>query len=215
MRASACNNRGFSLLEIIVAVLILSFISATIWVSLSSSLDVQEKTRSDDERIHEITVALDRIARDLSMAYLSRNQSSDKRTQTVFVGRKDHVDFTTFSHLKIVYDARESDQAEVGYFTQNRDGQTVLYRREDTVIDDRPDEGGTRLILADDIEALTLRYFDARTNNWYDDWDSQSIAQFYRMPSQIEVNISYRNNRDNIEVMTVRVNPMMQNAISL
>src|SRR6185436_10021955 len=98
MAGCIVERSGFSLLEVLVAVLILSFITSTIWISFSRIVDLQNETRTIDRRNHELRNALDRIVQDVSMAFLSRNQSPEKKTKTVFMGRnlgnQDRLDFT-------------------------------------------------------------------------------------------------------------------------
>src|SRR5262245_56575085 len=116
MQVSAFNKplSGFSLLEVLVAVLILSFITSVIWISFSRSVDIQNDTRQIDERTHEARAALERITRDISMAFLSTHRSADKRTRTVFHGRNsgnaDRLDFVSFSHLRMMASSREADE---------------------------------------------------------------------------------------------------------
>jgi general secretion pathway protein J len=103
------------------------------------------------------------------------------------------VDFAAFSHRRIERDARESDQAELGYFVV-RDpvvhGKYDLVRREQTPIDLEPQKGGIVQILAEDIETFELRYLDATTAQWTDNWDStRTTGQPARIPLAVHIRL--------------------------
>ena len=73
------------------------------------------------EREHEVRLALERMAREISMAFLSAHRDCDTpKTKTIFKTSNSSIgtrlDFTSFSHLKLHADANESDQNELSYF---------------------------------------------------------------------------------------------------
>lgn len=213
------NNQGFSLVEILVAVMILAIITSTIWLSFSASLDTQFETRQMDERIHEVRSALDRIAMEISMAYLSTQQSRDKRTQTLFLGKNlgdsDRIDFNSFSHLRMLKNAKESDQCELSYYTESDGENFILYRREDPLIDDDSESGGNRFILLENVTAFNLRYYDPTRKSWVDDWDTERRAYRHRLPGQVEIKITYKNTRDEEETLQTRTLIYLMEALQL
>ena len=202
------SNKGFSLVEILVAVMILAIICTTIWVTFSGSLDAQFETRLADERIHEIRSALDRMAQEISQAFLSKNQSTDKRTQTIFLGsdsqENDRLDFTSFSHLRMRRNARESDQCEISYYTESNGDTLTLFRREDPYIDEEGESGGKKYILLENLLTFNLRYYDVQRKSWSDVWDSEKTAHRDRLPSQVEIKVTYKNHRDQTVTLQTR-----------
>lgn len=209
--AAAC--RGFSLLEITVAIMILSIMVTLLWTTLGQSLDVQERSRAIDERQLEVRNALDRIAREISMAFIlptkQPNPSSiSLNERNAFVGKdnndRDRLDFTAFAHLKILQDAKESDQAEISYFTEIKGSQIHLFRRESPLIDDDPQAGGKSYVLLENINKFNLTYNDLKRGQWTRDWDTRTIYYRDRLPAQVEITIEYFNAQGNLEVLNTR-----------
>jgi general secretion pathway protein J len=120
--------------------------------------------------------------------------------KTAFVGRSaspyDRVDFTAFAHRRTERDARESDQAEVGYFVVPDPGvpdKMDLVRREQTPIDLDPLKGGVVNVVAEDVTEFHVRYLDPLTSQWLDTWDSMQISgQPNRIPLEVSIHLVLR-----------------------
>ncbi|APS00023.1 hypothetical protein BCY86_04480 [Pajaroellobacter abortibovis] len=189
-----------TLLEIMISLAIFTMIALLTYGSfnaLSRSYQI-EITRGDRSR--EARRAILRIVRELSSAFLSTHQPMNAALVTrvtAFIGENggnfDRVDFTAFVHRHIERDAKESDQAEVGYFVRpnpNHPGQFDLVRREQTPIDTEPKHGGILDIMVENVELFNIRYFDPSTGNWLDSWDSrQATGQLNRLPFEVQVTL--------------------------
>lgn len=198
MRRSSQRRAGVTLVEAMVAITILSIISALVWGGYDQTLKNKQRIEGSVDRNHMIFAALDRMQRELHMAFVSihMNPSPSLQTvQTAFIGKdrgqRDRIDFTSFSHQRLITDAHESDQNELSYFiTRDPDDSSmkVLARREQNRIDDDPQEGGRVQILVEDVEGLDIEYLDPTTNQWVRNWDStQATGQPNRLPSQVKI----------------------------
>lgn len=194
------KSRGFSLLEVLVAVAVMAMISTLIFTAFSSLKRSKEGIGRVSERYREGRMALGRISRELQSAYLSKQLPIDQSLivgQTVFLGEPgapaDRVDFAAFVHRRLDRDAHESDQAEVSYFgleSPQEPGRIDLIRREAPRIDDEPKEGGRAQVLATDIDLFDLQYLDPLTGLWTERWDStEAVRQLDRLPWQIRVTL--------------------------
>ncbi|XXX77017.1 type II secretion system protein GspJ [Sorangium sp. So ce134] len=197
LRRRRGRSGGVTLLEVLVSVAILAIIGTLIY----GAFDGMSRSRAGISRIgdryHQGRAAIARISRELQAAFLSRHQPADKNIAvrlTAFAGEDsspaDRVDFTAFAHRRLLRNAHESDQCEIGYFG-SRDPERDkldLVRREAKFIDLEPTRGGVVNVLAEDIESFNVRYLDPITGEWVDSWDStQPAAQFERLPSQVWV----------------------------
>jgi len=192
------GRAGVTLVEAMVAITILSIVSALVWGGYDQTMKNKQRVEGNVDRNHMIFAALDRMQRELHMAFVSVHMNPSPSLQTVqtcFVGRdrgaRDRVDFTSFSHQRLITDAHESDQNELSYFvTAHPDDSSikVLARREQNRIDDRPQEGGRVQILVEDVEGLDLEYYDNLQNQWVRNWDStQATGQPNRLPTQVKI----------------------------
>lgn len=199
-------KRGFTLLEVILAVTVLALIGTMIYGGFSQTALNKARVEKDVDHSRIIHMALERMTREISMAYVSThvNPSLDLRvSNTAFVGkdngRQDRIDFTSFSHQRLYRNARESDQNEISYFvTEHPDepGMNVLARREQNRIDEDPRRGGKSQILVENVEEFNVEYFDPLLSEWVDTWDTvNTLAQPNRLPTQVRIRLGVKDPR--------------------
>ncbi|MFP4599042.1 MAG: prepilin-type N-terminal cleavage/methylation domain-containing protein [Persicimonas sp.] len=179
---------GFTLIEVLLAVMLLSMLTAISWVGVANMFDTRDWMTDRFERFQIMRVAMDRMAREVSSAYVAgpshggeelpgeeAENEGDEDTmarmltepvQFGMIGRDDELHFTNFAHVRSLAGEKASHHAEIGYFTQrDRDpdtGEMVLnlMRREDTSLDDDITDGGTIYLLVPDIEGVEFEYWD-------------------------------------------------------
>jgi general secretion pathway protein J len=200
------RRRGFTLLELLVAISILAMVSVLIYGAFSSMRRTKEGLERIQDRYREGRIAMQRVTRELSSAYLSLHLPIDPSllvVATAFIAERgnpaDRVDFNSFANLRRDRDAHESDQAEISYFgSSNPDGSgtTDLVRRISTRLDLEQKRGGRVEVLATDIDLFELEYLDAQTGLWTETWDStQAVGQPGRLPYQVRVTLILNSGR--------------------
>ena len=186
--------RGFTLVEVLVAMAITASM-AVITVGSIRSLDrASEAARLQEERFAAARVALSRLTRELSMAFLSDNFDTKRFRDppTLFVGREDELLFTTMAHVRLYRDARESDQSIVAYKLDSdpdHSGEKALFRREKPRLDDEPDRGGKSALVADHVTALRLQYWDAKRKDWVREWTTRSTEHAKELPKRVRIEL--------------------------
>lgn len=192
------NRRGFTLVELLVAIAVLAMVSMLIYGAFAGMRRSKEGVERINDRYREGRLAMARIARELQSAYLSAHVPINEQLtvqRTIFKGTRgspaDRIDFTSFAHRRLDRDSADSDQAEVSYFGSEdpeRPGVLDLVRRVSSNIDLEPERGGRVEVLATDIDLFDLEYLDPMTGQWSETWDStSSIGQQNRMPMQVRV----------------------------
>ena len=186
--------RGFTLIEVLIAMGITAAMAVMTIGSLREVDRAAEVVRLQDERYGAARVALSRIAREVSMAFLSDNWDANRSRDpvTLFVGREDELLFTTLAHVRLYRDAKESDQAVVEYrLDQDPDhpGERALFRREKAHLDDEPDRGGRRDLVADRVSALRIQYWDPRRKEWVGEWTTRSTEHLKELPPRIRLEL--------------------------
>jgi hypothetical protein len=142
-----------------------------------------------DQTVQQARIAMDRLRRDLTLAYLTKNVGAVNTYRTIFVGQDNGADdrawFASLSHLRLYKDARECDQTEITYWTEpdpNAEDARVLLRREGPRIDHEPEKDGVIQPLAYNVRAFDIRYLDSTTNEWKESWDTTGADTPNRLP---------------------------------
>ena len=195
-RRSRSTARGLTLLEVLVAVAVLTLVSIMIYGAFSTINRGRQNAGQLADRYRLARLSMTRMSRELSEAFISAHVAAVPALitrVTAFIGTGKRVDFDAFAHRRILKDSHESDQCELSYFVATdpkNNLQSDLARREQVIIDDLPGKGGASTILVDDIDSFSLNYLDPLTGLWTDTWDSTSTAaQFGRMPLQVEIKL--------------------------
>ncbi len=193
---SRAASRGLTLLEVLIAVSILTLISVLIYGAFSAISRGRQNAGMLAERYRLARVAMARMSHELGEAYISAHVAITPALNarvTAFLGTAKRVDFDSFAHRRLLKDAHESDQCELSYFTvadPKKQGQLDLARREQIIIDDQPGKGGVSTVLVDDIDSFAIKYLDPLTGLWTETWDSTSpAAQLGRMPLQVQLKL--------------------------
>jgi general secretion pathway protein J len=195
------SARGFTLVELLVAIVVLSMISLLIYNAFASMKRSREGIERVDDRYREGRLAMTRMVRELQSAYISLHapiNSSLLVQKTSFVGTTgtpaDRIDFNSFSNRRMDKNSHVSDQCELSYFgSSNPDvsGVMDLARRVSTSLDLEPKKGGRVDVLATDIDLFDLQYLDPITGNWVETWDTTSAVtgQPARLPVQMRITL--------------------------
>jgi len=193
-------TRGFTLLEVMVSDAILAMVSVLIYGAFDGLSRGKKSLGRVNDRYHQGRAAISRISMELSSAFLSTHQpltEQQYRRITIFSGTRgspaDRIDFTSFSHRRLVRDSHESDQNEISYFGSpdpNVSGKIDLARRESPVIDLEPKRGGEVNVLVEDIDSFDVKYLDATTGLWTETWDTtQATGQLGRLPYEVKISL--------------------------
>jgi general secretion pathway protein J len=205
MSRARSQSRGLTLLEVLVSIAILALVSSLVY----GALDGMQRSRQGIERVgdryHQGRQALSRMARELQSAFVSLHQplqiANSNRT-TVFIGTdsgsSDRLDFTSFSHKRLMRNVHESDQNELSYFMgkdPDRGDKYDLLRREQREIDTDPTHGGVVNVLCEDVTSIDFSYLDQTSGMWVESWDSTqagSAAQYNHVPLQVKIKLVLR-----------------------
>jgi len=173
--------KGFTLLEVMIAVAVLSMIGAVTWKAFDGAYDHKSRVERAEERDQTARAALERMAREISQTFLSEHYDHKRfRERPTFFKLKDgrgeaDLLITSFAHERLHIDAKESDQAIFEYKLQTDDeGRRSLFRRVKPHFDETPERGGEEAVLADDVLRFTVEAWDPRNREWREEWDSDS-----------------------------------------
>ncbi len=195
--------RGFTLIELVIAITVLAFITMLLYGAFSSMKASRDGLARIQERYREGRIAMARLVRDLQSAYISQHVPINAALvvqKTGFVGKggipAHRLDFNAFSNVQRDRSAHVSDQIEVSYFASENPeqaGTNDLVRRTSEYPDSEPGKGGRVEVVATDIDLFTLEYLDPTTSLWTETWDTtQATGQVNRLPLEVRIRLVLR-----------------------
>ncbi|MDP8256877.1 MAG: type II secretion system protein GspJ [Candidatus Alcyoniella australis] len=203
------SRAGFTLLEVMVALLVLGLVTSTVFAIFSTTVDSKARVEAYNEMYQTSRQVLDRAQRELSLAFLSPSRQANP---TLFLGEDaelrgypmDSITFTSFSHVPMGVDNRESEECELSYFVIEDSSNEVRYlmRREDGSLDLDPLEGGVTYEMAPDIRGINFRFWDG--SSWHDSWDSREAESGMQLPYAVELTLILPGLDDRDEVFQSR-----------
>lgn len=201
-------QRGFTLIEVLLAVTLLLGVATAVYSSMHTSFETKNMVSKINDRHHEARQVMNRIAKELRQAFLRQaladiDRQDDPTFVTRFKGGDDEIYFQTTAHLRTQAGARESDQAEVQYFLKRSDRDTpfksgqTLFRRESRRIDDDPERGGQIWPVLDGVKEFRLEYWDDAKeigdDAWERDWDSDDNQT---LPARVRISLVLASDRE-------------------
>jgi general secretion pathway protein J len=172
------NASGFTLMEILLATLILAMVVSMVTVALSGSLRVVEATREQGNLYYRAQVALQRISEDLESAVLIDG--------TDFIGNLDDgsdrkqilVRFVSMAHVDFDPDAVQGGMGLIRYalVADPDDGEQMLLLRSDLFVVPQEEKSDITFkngfILCDRVKSVTFSYFNLEGEE-QDSWDTR------------------------------------------
>ncbi len=218
------DGRGFTLIEIVLALAITAVIMTVVYGSLRGTGRSLASLSVRNQLYRSTYALLEEMGRELASAYLSRNGGRDGRARTLFYVEdresrgmpQDALYFTTYGHAFSLNRTGESDQSEVCYaarYSEQR-GELVLLKKEDLTPDgltckDEPLEETDRPLAERPVPVATgihprrglgfkLVGFDVECfgegEESLKEWDSDEQHQ---IPRRVRVTLTYEDGNEN------------------
>ena len=196
---------GFTLLEVMLAITIMGFISALLWGSFSQTANIKLRTEAGQDRVHAARVAMMRMTRELEMAYMSNSFNiSLQERRTMFIGAPhanfDELRFSWFGHQRLRADSAESDTAVVMYYTEPDpvDHRSMnLIRRETRRLEQKDPKTipGEAYILCADVTRVKFQYYDYKKKEWKEEWSTMGADGLTYLPTHVRVTLGLNDER--------------------
>lgn len=194
-------RRGFTLVELMLAVLLLAIMMTVAYGVLVSTVQGQERIEGILASSEVGPAILAQIREDLEGAFLPPKEGDAEVEYFLALsrsspgGERDRIDFVT---SRLAYGSRREDEEpafhsanEVGY--QLRDhpsesGLAILYRREDYFLDAEPLRGGHLIELYDRVTHFDLQFWNGE--RWQAEWSA--VKEKGKLPQAVKVELRVR-----------------------
>lgn len=199
------SGGGFTLIEVMLALAILGFITTLMWGSFSQTAANKKAIESAQERTHTVRVAMLRMAREIEMAYLSASENTAMTYRRTFLIGSSHSDvdelqFSSFAHQRLRAGLAEGDTSLISYFGErDPDDRRVLnlVRRETRRLqaENPADIAGETYILCPDVVRVKFTYYDHKLKEWVNDWSTMNASGPQYLPTHIRITLTVLDER--------------------
>jgi len=162
------NQKGMTLLEIMIALLILGTVVTMVSVTLSGSLKVLNATMDKGEVYHRAQITLERISEDLASAILVDDVDFVGNDEQQVSGQADTLQFTSTAHVVFNQETDRPGLAVISYTVgedPDREGELVLYRSDELlakgIVNDGQADQQNGYLLCDRLRSVNFRYYGA------------------------------------------------------
>ena len=196
---TVASRRGFTLVEILVAIAILAVVLSTIYVSYLSTMRIVKSLEYGDEIYYMARITLERMVLDLQSACKEKDayEFSTLQDSTGKLPLKG-VTFLSRAHLDFSGPGDSMAVAQISYELEGdpESGGFSIVRR-DVLRQGQGREGGEGHLLCRRLQFVNLRFYDAGGRE-YTLWDSRtgSEAQRNGIPSAVLIELDFINPDD-------------------
>ncbi len=210
LRKKISDRAGFTLIEILVAVVLLAIISILVWRAMGGMTSSKERSEKRDGMHRSVAILLDRMTQELgtavlftSLDILGVSASAEQNLKSVFIGvnqgEQDKLTFQSLSHMRYIKDTKESDFSEITYFLEPQEGASglfILKKREKSPPDTETGEKGRVVTLLEGVKSLSFRYYDAQKLEYSEAWDTTAPDFANRLPRAVEIRLVLQDPND-------------------
>lgn len=185
------RQKGFTFLEIIIAVAIFSIISVVISTVLYVILNAQQQIQDSTERLSQLQIAMSLIEQDINQIALKNFKGENSRTIGPLNANPDSLSLTTSTYNNPNARFARSNIQRVSYQLENGN----LYRVTEPIVLTSQSKIHKRLIL-EHVEKIEFRYL-SQTNRWLPRMGSYMVSfisdsTIRLLPRAIEVKLQIK-----------------------
>lgn len=184
------GRQAFTLIEIVAAISIFALIVVGVAAAMSQTNRIIDRLSNRRESVASAQIAIDRLSRELEMAY---QESNLKQAKTLFVGREvGSGPELTFSYLdseiKTLF-VNRTPGVQIASFTLQKaeDGSFDLIRSETPIYAADKIQDSRSSVLAHGVLSWKAQYYDPRNDQWIEEWDSGGNRQGGYFPTAVKL----------------------------
>lgn len=209
-RVANTSSKGFTLVEILIAMFIFAIILSTIYTSYTGTFRIVDETESQANIYRMARIALDRISEDLASAYMPKEADKLKTGDSdepryVFAGEDKEIEgrsadslrFISRAHIVFGEQDRVSATAEISYYVEENDegDSFILYRTDRPDFESMDEEATGGLIVCEGLYSASFTYYDSE-GEANENWDSTSDELKGKIPQTVSILLEFVNTSD-------------------
>lgn len=165
------KHRGFTLIEILIALFIFSIVSLLLAGGLRNVINAQSGTEAKAEKMRELQMVVLILSRDLEQTINRPILDASGKEESAFIGSPKSVKFTHMGEANAVGAVSHSSMARTGYAYSDQ----TFYRITYPVLDQAPQTRPHQRKLLSNVREVRFEYLD-HDGRFHDDWSATANA---------------------------------------
>ena len=196
------STRGFTLMEILLAFLILGIVVTTILASFNAVFSTTDTLKNSSRYYEMAKNCLNRMTLDFGALYISQPplykppKFEDPPDPYRIEGSSNEIGGTSFASIRFASNAHiplnksvKRGIAEIVYYVQGKDDGQLVLRRGDHLYPYPPfEENSGDPVLSEHVKSLAFKYYDAEGSE-FEEWNSDSDEYGYATPAAIKIQL--------------------------
>jgi prepilin-type N-terminal cleavage/methylation domain-containing protein len=200
------NNKGFTLAELLIAMLIFSFVVSMTYAAFSTTFRVIEEASSSSQYAERARITLGRLTEDLESLYFAEKGIFEGKETFHGELRGDSLSFTSRAHLLFHKDGPPAGYATISYSVEASGGQEGLrlFRHDEAYLPGQENDEEQGFLLCDNLREVAYTYIDengAEQENWDSELKKESDAS--EIPRAVKVKISFPDEKNEGELYSI------------
>lgn len=194
-KTSRCG--GFSLVQILISLVILSYIIFTTITIVNQNHRLSGSLSEDYILFHEVRAAVNSLENDISLMFILKPrydfQNNREIFDAVFYGEKARLSAVTMNYQKMVVGQRDTNIREVEYYlVQDEDAPESepsfsLMKKMTSFLDEQLFGEGMDYTVLTDLRSLSFKYYYEKQQTWVERWDSREKETKNLLPLAVAV----------------------------
>lgn len=160
------KNKGFTLIEILIALAVFAIIASFTASILSQVLQIKEQSKEQISKINNLQLAIALLSKDIKQIVNRSVRGNQMHLFPSFIGQSDYVEFTRGGNVNPGFIENRSTLIRVAYICKNQN----LIRRIWLVLDTPDRDRYHDTIMLDSLKKCEFAYIGMHNNiqpNWY------------------------------------------------
>jgi len=195
------GSKGFTLIEILIAILILGIVLSTVYAAYTSTMKNVRDIEYQNNLYKMARTALDRMIKDLSSLQLSSGAFDLRAEKKILSDREFYVlSFFSAAHLAFGENEGNGSPAAITYYVEENEGggSFSLWRADLPSAKPSPEKtisGG--FVVCQNVDSLRLKFYDSADRE-LESWDSSSYStdQKGKAPVAVKIELALVNVND-------------------
>ncbi|OGV29189.1 MAG: type II secretion system protein GspJ [Legionellales bacterium RIFCSPHIGHO2_12_FULL_35_11] len=187
------NNRGFTLIEIIVALAVFAIIAAITSSILYQSFQIKERTENQSKLINQLQLGLILINKDISQIVERPVRGNQMHLFPSFIGQTDYLEFTRGGNTNYLSTQKKSNLGRIAYICKNK----KLLRRTWSELDTPDRDNYHDRIIFNNLINCSISYIGMHQNivpTWYQYATRQNdLNTTSPLPKAIKFDLNFTN----------------------